>query len=325
MKRSVLILSGVLSISMANSAIADSVMPAPKVTQFKAESGTAPVASGQSDAVNNLPPVSDVNSATTKAVVTPPVTVTANVSSDANASPVIDTSGETVHAQLRIIQNQVNSLMRRNSAENMAALQVQLQKINGKLAEEQNNLVNLQKKQNSFYANLDQRIGVLEQMGNKSGNSTAAATVKPQQPQQPTSPVSAVSPKPSAPVASDAQTYQAAVALVDENKYVQAQTALQSYINDFPQGKFQWDARYWSGEIYFLRKNYSQAEKMFNLVVKNGTDKSRLSICQLRLAKIYLSTNREALAKKILFKVKSTYPNTTEARLASIYLKEIQA
>ena len=166
MNKSVLILSGFLTVGMAGSAIADSVMPAPKVTQFKAESGTAPVASGQSDAVNNLPPVTDVNSATTKAVVTPPVTVTANVSADANNSPVIDTSGQTVHAQLRILQNQVNSLMQRNSAENMAALQVQLQKINGKLAEEQNNLVNLQKKQNSFYANLDQRIGVLEQIEN---------------------------------------------------------------------------------------------------------------------------------------------------------------
>jgi tol-pal system protein YbgF len=314
MKRSLVFLVGLGVCSYTALAAADDIMPAPKVTQFHSAVGTAPIATGKSDDIENLPPVSDVNANTEQAS-----SIAANntVSSSYAAVPVTDTSLLSANEQLAVLKRQVNNLIERSAAGGISSIREQLEQINGKLAEEQNNLVNLQKKQNQFYQNLDQRISVLEQEKGKSG----AVDTKVKIPPANTSlPVVKVTGK-----VTEDQAYQAAFSLISDNKYDQAQAALQSYISTFPDGKSRWDARYWSGEIYFLRKNYSQAEKMFSEVVANGSDQGRIPVCQLRLAKIYLSTNREAQAKQLLNLVKSKYPNTTESRLAVSYLKQIQS
>ena len=295
----------------ATQKVAATVMPAPQITQFSARIGGAPVASGKGVDVGNLPLVSDKSQSTPS--LSAKTTVIEQDSPHQLTAPVVDVSGVLPASELAVLKKQVQNLIDQGDLEKITALQEQLEKINGLLAEEKNSLLTLQKKQDQFYQDLDQRISVIEQ---KTQGSIELVSAKPNQ-------VASASLASAGKVGQDKKTYQAAFALVTANQYSQAQKALLSYITKYPKGKYVNEARYWSGEIYFLKKQYSKAEKQFSLVIKNGQDTKRLSVSKLRLARIYLSTNRVKQAKSLLQKIQKQYPGTTESRMAVIYSKEV--
>jgi tol-pal system protein YbgF len=293
--------------SSQTSHVETTLMPAPQITQFSAQAGAAPVATAKADNVVQGAEVVD--------------------SSKNNVSPKVDNAesglGSSHHgmpatvqasADLTVLRTQVQNLFNQNDSGKITALQEQIEKMNGILAEEKNSLATLEKKQNQFYQDLDQRISMIEQIRGKSAQVSSSAV---------SGAADAAASQASSPGTQDITVYQQAFSLVSANRYNQAQVALQGYMKNYPKGKYINEARYWSGEIYFLRKQYQQAEKQFFSVIKDGTDKRRLPIAQLRLARIYLSTNRLAQAKKLLQKIQKQYPGTTSSKMASIYLKEV--
>lgn len=60
-----------------------------------------------------------------------------------------------------------------------------------------------------------------------------------------------------------AEQYQQAFQLVKQSKYVEAEAALKTFIQENPKNPLTENAYYWLGETYYLRENYSQAAVQF--------------------------------------------------------------
>jgi len=299
-------LSQVDGSSSQASRVDTTLMPAPQITQFSAQAGAAPVATAKADNLVQGAAVVDLNKSKVSQDVDKEESGAGSTQHDVSATV-------QASADLTVLRKQVQNLLNQNNSDKIATLQEQIEKMRGVLAEQKNSLATLEKKENQFYQDLDQRIGIIEQVRGKSAqvSSTSDSGADAAALQVPSSGTK------------DITAYQQAFSLVSANRYNQAQVALQGYMKNYPKGKYINEARYWSGEIYFLRKQYQQAEKQFSFVVKSGTDKRRLPIAQLRLARIYLSTNRLAQAKTLLQKIRKQYPGTTSSKMASIYLKEV--
>ncbi len=57
--------------------------------------------------------------------------------------------------------------------------------------------------------------------------------------------------------------YEAAFALVKDGSYDQAETGLKDFISRFPDHTLTPNARYWLGETFYVRKDYTQAARVF--------------------------------------------------------------
>lgn len=60
-----------------------------------------------------------------------------------------------------------------------------------------------------------------------------------------------------------AAVYEAAFALVKDGSYGQAEIGLKDFIERFPDHTLTPNARYWLGETYYVRKDYTQAARVF--------------------------------------------------------------
>jgi tol-pal system protein YbgF len=314
-----------LGLLVATNTLATTVIPAPEVTHFKTIQGGAPVASGKAQTVNNLPPVVDANKPGYELPSHAKTTVTESTSSNPNSAPVVDTSGVTPDARVALIQRQVQSLAAQDYSDKIASIQVQLEKLSGQLAEEENDLGLLQKKQNQFYQALDQRISKLEQLSGKSSNIATLPAVPDTSVNNAPSKLANDATDANANAAvSDTEAYKKAFLMIKAQNYNGAQKAFQNYLKNYPKGQFQWDAHYWSGEIYFSKENFTQAKKQFEAVINNGSDVKRIPVSMLRLARIAMSNGSYDQAKNYLNKLIQNYQGTKEAGLAAVYLKDIK-
>ncbi len=121
----------------------------------------------------------------------------------------------------------------------------------------------------------------------------------------------------------DQNAYQSAYNLIAASKYPAATTAMQSYIQQYPNGKYVSNAYYWLGELYLLQNNSAAASKSFQTVISKYPNSDKLQDAMLKLGLIYYDNGQLSLAKIQLQKVVKSYPNTTVARLASARLLDI--
>lgn len=121
----------------------------------------------------------------------------------------------------------------------------------------------------------------------------------------------------------DQSTYQAAYNLIAATKYPDAITALNNYLQKFPNGQYASNAYYWLGELYLLQNNDAAATAAFKTVLSQYANSNKYPDAMLKLGLIYYDNGQLIKAKNQLQKVVKLYPNTAVARLASARLLDI--
>lgn len=202
-------------------------------------------------------------------------------------------------------------------------MQQEIQELRGQLEVQSHSLQVLQQQYLAFYKDLDTR---LQQKGvNPSAELPAATNLAPD---------TAVKLEPkltSLPIvhtnnpADEQISYLAAYDLVKNRRFDDALAAMQSFVGKYPKGGYTANAEYWLGELYMVKKNYPEAIKHFEIVLKNFSNSSKTAACSLKIGYALASSGKKEEAKLRLQQVIKNYPDTPTAQLAATKLMAIRA
>ncbi len=231
----------------------------------------------------------------------------------------------TMEQRTARLEQQMNNLVRMNLPQQISQLQQKLQQLTGQLQVQAHDLKVLNSQQRSFYQDLDQRINQIKNLQGSSPEATGTTgdtndtSAKP----KPTSLNNDIPSTSSSVALKSDNAYQAAFQLLSKKKYDDALAAMQNYLSDYPNGKYNASAHYWLGELYLIQKKLPQASQEFTTVVKNFPKNSKYPDAKLKLAVIAMKQRRFGVAKAEFQQIKKHYPGTTAAQLAAIQLQTI--
>lgn len=158
------------------------------------------------------------------------------------------------------------------------------------------------KRQKDFYLDLDNRLRTIE---------TAADTAQ-------------QSATPGADPAAEARDYDAALNLLKDGKFADAQIAFETFIAVWPQSSFLPAAHYWAASAGFQAKNYARAAELFQAVHKQWPADVRAPEALIGLANTQQVQGDAKGAKASLETVVAEYPGTPAADVARQRLKQLQ-
>ena len=210
------------------------------------------------------------------------------------------------------LEQQINYLQQLNVPVKLDQLQQAVAALRGLVDIQSKQLKQLETQQRTLYADLDKRIAAL------SGKSSAGAVQATSTEQLATKTVdTAVSAK-------EVKAYQSVFGLIKDKRYTAATSSLQSYLRQYPEGKFVADAHYWLGELYIIAGDSDNAITQFNLVVNKYSSSCKAADSLLKLADIAFNNVRFSQAKQYWQTIISKYPNCSAARIASGKLQKLQ-
>jgi len=164
------------------------------------------------------------------------------------------------------------------------------------------NLEAARKQQHDLYADLDQRLKILEARGGVVGTpgSTAAA--------------------PGTPVESSADadkaSYQAAFDLLKNAQYDRAVLAFRTFLATYPTSSLADNAQYWLGEAYYVNKSFREALAAFRRVVDNFPQSRKLPDALLKIGYCNYELKDYSAARAALSQVTVKYSDSSAAPLA---------
>ena len=125
---------------------------------------------------------------------------------------------------------------------------------------------------------------------------------------------------PIADLRADREQYEAAYDLLRRRRMDDAAEAFQTYVDQYPQGRFVANAYYWLGEIYLLQNKLDEAEQAFVTVKDNFSGDQKAEDAAYKLGRVYHLQGEDTRAKAVLESVAAGMSNT--AQLARDYLRE---
>jgi tol-pal system protein YbgF len=214
-------------------------------------------------------------------------------------------------------------------------LQAEVQRLTGKLEEQENLIAEIKKSQATMYSDLDGRIQALEKKAE--GVKPAAAENIPLQEglvgaeakqaeppvANPVAPPAAA--KQIAPQKQDAvqasgdekQQYQRAYETFRNGHTAEAIAEFNALLTKNPKGEYANDAQYWLGEAYRVNQDTDAARKAFNNVVTNSPGSSKVPDALLKLSDIEVEQKNNVKAREYLKRVTVDFPSSKAARLAA--------
>ncbi len=125
-------------------------------------------------------------------------------------------------------------------------------------------------------------------------------------------------------VSTEQEAYARAFELMKDQQFEQSIAAYLGVINEFPDGSYAPESRYWLGELYLMSDRLEDARGSFNLVVAQfpAHQKVPLSLYKLGVVNHRLGGTTEALS--YLDDVVVRYPDTPAAGLARTYAAELR-
>lgn len=220
---------------------------------------------------------------------------------------------ETTPANSSAIPESVNDVA--GGGDLMSELLIQMEQMQQEIATlrslvetQEKQLATLEQEQQTRYLDLDRRIASLM---------TQPVATQPEQTATEGTPAKAVSP---------ADAYKAAMTLVREKKFSEANQAFSAFTADYPQDKLVANAFYWNGEVYLVQNKLDEAKVAFEQVVAQFPDHSKTADASYKLGVTLHKLGDDALAREWLEKVIDQYPGKADGtvRLAQAYLKKLQ-
>lgn len=215
-------------------------------------------------------------------------------------------------------------------------LKLEVNELRGQIEIQTYNIEQLQQKQRDLYTDVDSRLQRLEKNSNNSGTASLESqsaseqaedsqSAEASQPAATTSSASIGATK-TGPDSVKAQAeYQRAFRLLKESNYEQALTAFKQYLKDYPGSGYSDNAQYWLGETNFVMQNYDNAINEYKILLNSYPDSQKASQAMLKIGYSYAELGNNSDAEKTLNQVKTQYPGTTAARLATDRLRQIMS
>lgn len=186
-------------------------------------------------------------------------------------------------------------------------LQRQAAALQGRVETLEHDSENSASRQRDLYADLDERLQVLEESVSVAGPASVAAG-------------SGALPVPGG---SDRDNYQAALELIKEQHYAEAETAFKQFLVSFPDSQMADNAQYWLAESYYVTGRFDQALQAFTTVVNDYPRSRKVPDALLKMGFCSYELKRWDDARASLGRVQADFADTTAARLAEQRLQRM--
>lgn len=99
-------------------------------------------------------------------------------------------------------------------------------------------------------------------------------------------------------------------------KYDDAINGFKTVLSRWPRGRYADNALYWSGEAYYVKRDYANARQAFDGVLKQFTDSPKVPDALLKLGLTQIELKQTAEGQATLQSLVQQYPQSSAARLA---------
>jgi tol-pal system protein YbgF len=229
-------------------------------------------------------------------------------------------------------------------------LEREVRELRGEIELQAHETKQLQQRQRQLYLDLDKRLQAIEKGAPETppgtppassaaagappaaANAPAAPPASVKAPADANAPASARAPAPTPPApaaaavdpAAEQQSYRAAFDLLKSGKFSEASTALNTFLKEYPNGRFADNAQYWLGESHYVSREFDPALASFEKLLDDYPDSPKRSHAMLKIGFIYDEKGRKDEARKVLTELVKTYPQSTAAGLAEKRLKRLE-
>lgn len=137
-------------------------------------------------------------------------------------------------------------------------------------------------------------------------------------------PAAAPAPPTAALGATPDEVYKAALNDYTKGNYDLAINGFRTYIQLFPKTSLVGNAQYWLGESYYSQRNFPEAIREFEAVIKTHADSNKVPSAMLKQGYAYLELGETARGTAVLRELMNRFRNSREARLAQERLRQVQ-
>ena len=123
---------------------------------------------------------------------------------------------------------------------------------------------------------------------------------------------------------SDRDNYQAAFELLKQQRYDEASTAFQQFLQTFPDSELAGNAQYWLAESYYVTEQFTEALAAFTEVTTRYPLSRKLADALLKIGYCNYEMQSWDAARAALIRARSEFPESTAARLAGQRLDRMQ-
>ncbi len=204
----------------------------------------------------------------------------------------------------------------------IGALQQEVMELRGLTEQQANMMEQIQKEGRDRYLDLDRRI---IQLSGQLRSPASLSTVVDSSADSATD-AKNTSANPVATIAKGADEidYQIAFQAVQQRRFNDAADGLSAYLQKYPEGEYADNAQYWLGEIYLLQESFDRAELAFSQLINQFPTSDKRSDALYKLGQVNDRLGNDAKAKTYLQRVIKEHPNTASARLADVYLGNLE-
>jgi tol-pal system protein YbgF len=174
-------------------------------------------------------------------------------------------------------------------------------------------------RQRDQYLDLDQRLQSLER---RTRGAEPTSSVAPPTGPAPTGGVVVV---PGAAGGDDRASYQAALELLRQGRYPEAEAGFRQFLADFPNSDLADNGQYWLAETHYVNRDFEAALAGFRAVIENFPNSRKLPDAWLKAGFCEYELQNWAAARIALETVVANFPDSTAARLATQRLERMRA
>jgi TolA-binding protein len=126
-----------------------------------------------------------------------------------------------------------------------------------------------------------------------------------------------------APQIADQDAYNAAFQLIRERQFEAALSAMESFVQTYPDSQLVLDARFWRGQVFDVLGRDQEAIEAFKSLTLVAPDYRRILQVKVKLGKLLIKNQDVMNGRKILQEVITQAPESVEAGLASRELEKV--
>ena len=118
--------------------------------------------------------------------------------------------------------------------------------------------------------------------------------------------------------------FESSFELLRKGDYVSAEIALREHINNFPNGSYTDDAKFWLAESLFSQNKYNEALGIFNQIINQYPDSEKMMESILKSGFSHQALGNLSAAESIFQRVIRDYPNSSASSLAEERLNKMR-
>lgn len=219
---------------------------------------------------------------------------------------------QSVETRLSELSRRVEGIDAANLSQDTQKLREDLRNLRGEVEKLHNDLDSQAKRSKDQYIDLDRRMQKIESGSIAIGNNNTAPNPPEESPPEPAAAAAATSS--SSP--EEERAYLGTFDLLKTGKYDDAIKGFKGMIAKWPQGHYADNATYWTGEAYYVKRDYKSAMSYFQKVLDKYSSSPKAPDAMLKVGLTQIELKQADKGKVTLQRVIDSYPSANAANLA---------